>query len=149
MYQHKTEALKGKTGPKCDMIREILEAGMDLQYKVLGEYATDAEACSAEKEFISKYVGLANLTPGGEGGFVGDAREIIKMRARKLLERMASFRDWHRQLSRDKEAALIKLFGSAYEFYAFMRDSLMRETVDPEPTGMVRAGSGWAPIWEA
>ena len=143
-----SEALRGKLGPKCEMIREILDAGADVGYRILGEYATDAEACVAEKEFISLHSGLANLTDGGESGFVGDPREIIKMRSRKLLERMASFQDWHRHISHEKELILIKLFGSAYAFYSFMRDSLVRATVNPEPTGFVLGKSGWVPIWE-
>ena len=72
MYHHAQEAKRGVVHPKCDMIREIWDAGLEISYVVVQEFADEEEAYAFEIEEI-KRIGrgaLTNLTDGGDGGGV-------------------------------------------------------------------------------
>ena len=83
MFHHVKEAMSGKSGAKCERIRQVIEAGDDVGYSILGEFDTDAEACEFEKAAIAAGDRLTNITMGGEGASYSP-REAMKARASRL-----------------------------------------------------------------
>lgn len=84
MFQHVTNARRGVSGPRHDRIREILAAGGEIRYEVLGQYDTDEEAGQAEVLFIAAHSGLTNLTKGGEIG--ARSSDYFRQRMREQAE---------------------------------------------------------------
>lgn len=71
--QHIRDARCGVQSAKCDLIREVLEAGMTVRVNIVKQFECEKEAYAFEAERISE-LGLENLTnvmPGG-GGSLSD-----------------------------------------------------------------------------
>lgn len=82
MFYHEYEAKSGGKGPKCERIREILEAGASLILKKVKEFKDEREAYLFEGAHIAS-IGLENLTnliPGGIGGFVRRRAQSWRLR---------------------------------------------------------------------
>lgn len=113
MYQHVREAVRGKPGPKCDRIRAMLAAGREVDYQILSEHRTDAEAFEAEKAWVKQFAGLTNRTAGGGGVLAPDAAERDLTRAFldaiKLRRRVLPFGQWlqKKRLQADEAGAQI------------------------------------------
>lgn len=93
---HEREARKGVKSAKCDLIREIHEAGLTVSKRRVASFADEQEAYDAEAELILFY-GLENLTnviPGGFGGASGhsiyDDRSLLS-KAADIMGRMDAF----------------------------------------------------------
>ena len=70
--EHEREARNGVNGPKCDRIREIMEAGERIKINKVKHFEDEQEAYAFERERIEQ-IGIENLTniaPGG--GASGD-----------------------------------------------------------------------------
>lgn len=79
---HEREARKGKRSKKCDRIRSIEAAGLQVLKQKASLHHDEAEAYLAEAELVSIY-GLENLTnslPGGQGAY-SVALEELRRRA--------------------------------------------------------------------
>lgn len=149
MYQHQNEAMRGKPGKKCERIREIIESGAEIGYSILGEYSTDAEACEAEKVFISLHSGLTNKTKGGESGHSVDYREWLRKRALKSLAKVKPFEQWISGASPQWIAAMCRVFGSPEKFYFDIVSGLIEEAIDPSPNIVYCGSDGIAKFgWE-
>lgn len=64
---HEKEAKKGVHSPKCDLIREIWDASLEVEKKILARYAKEEDAYAAERDLIAD-IGLdslTNISPGG------------------------------------------------------------------------------------
>lgn len=71
--QHEKEARRGKSGPKCERIREIWSAGLQVKCNIVAKYSDEDDAYIAEALHIDR-LGLENLTnliPGGSGAIAG------------------------------------------------------------------------------
>lgn len=149
MYQHMNDAMRGKPGQKCDMIRRIVESGDEIGYSVLGEYSTDSEACEAEKDFIAQHSGLTNKTKGGESGHAIDYREWMRKRAIKSLSRLKPFDQWISNVSPNWLDAMCRVFGSPEKFYFDIVSELIKEATDPSPNVVYCGADGLAKFgWE-
>lgn len=74
--EHVRDAKNGASGPKCDRIRDILSAGLTVEWKIVREFDDELAAYAYEKRRISR-IGLQNLTniaPGG--GAVREPKEL-------------------------------------------------------------------------
>lgn len=65
--QHVRDARKGVKGHKCDRIRTILAAGMEVTERVTHEFDVEDEAYEYERDLIAHY-GLSKLTNIAAGG---------------------------------------------------------------------------------
>lgn len=67
--QHIADAKKGKTGPKYDLIREILAEGLEVGVCIIREFEDEARAYASEKRRIAKLgrCTLKNIAAGGGG----------------------------------------------------------------------------------
>lgn len=149
MYQHMNEAVRGKPGPKCEMIRRIIESGAEIGYSILGEYSTDAEACEAEKGFIALHSGLTNKTKGGESGHAIDYREWMRKRALRTLAKVKPFEQWIIGASPQWIDAMRRVFGSPEKFYFDIVSELIKEATDPSPNVVYCGADGMAKFgWE-
>jgi hypothetical protein len=71
MYDHAREAERGTHNRKCNRIRDIFAAGLDVDYQIIGRFDDEKAAYEAERLEIER-IGLPNLTnviPGGAGGY--------------------------------------------------------------------------------
>lgn len=87
---HLKEAQSGVHGPKCNRIREILDAGHEYRWQIVGTFQDEQAAYDAEIERIAAY-GLENLTnilPGG--GRAWEARQREKARPFMWTEKTVS-----------------------------------------------------------
>jgi len=132
MFAHVAEAKRGKSGLKCERIRQMLEAGQHVQYRILGKYATHDEACAAERGFIAAHEGLTNLTAGGEG-VKPDPKERMRRHAIRLLWRLKPYREWIEDMSDRTLAATIVMAGSPLAVYETIKAQLIAEVRDPSP----------------
>jgi hypothetical protein len=64
---HEKEAEKGVHSPKCDLIREIWAAGLQIEKEIIERFRDEAEAYAVEKDLIAS-IGLDNLTNIAPGG---------------------------------------------------------------------------------
>lgn len=148
MFHHVKEAMSGKSGAKCERIRQVIEAGDDVGYSILGEFDTDAEACEFEKAAIAAGDRLTNITMGGEGASYSP-REAMKARASRLLVRMRSFESWSSDLSDAKKKVICAVFGSAEGFYQTIRAEVERQAASPYPNVLSVGGDGSVAMrWE-
>lgn len=149
MYQHVKEATHGKAGPKCDRIRWVLAAGRQIEYKVLGEYETDAEALVAERGHIAAHEGLTNLTAGGEGGSI-DPKVRMSNHAARLLAKMMPLDHWLLHGQPDAVGrAMIKMAGCPIEAYNQVRNALEEQVRNPSPNVLCVDRDGRAVLeWE-
>ena len=68
-YAHEKEARAGKSGAKCDRIRDIISEGRSPQARIVAHYECEQEAYRAEAKLIAEFVGeLTNICAGGRGG---------------------------------------------------------------------------------
>ena len=65
--QHVEDAKKGISGPKCDVIRDILDDGLKVKEKIIKKFKSEDLAYEYEKDQIEK-IGLENLTNIAPGG---------------------------------------------------------------------------------
>lgn len=89
---HEREARAGVDHPKCDVIRAIWAAGLDVQRVRAREFADEQAAFDYEAQEV-KRIGLANLTNliAGGGGVRGEQPVTHEMCARKVLNIVARF----------------------------------------------------------
>lgn len=67
LYDHEIDARHGKSGLKCEAIREIWADGLHVRYEIVRRFDIEEDAYAAEKNLIAK-IGIENLTnvyPGG------------------------------------------------------------------------------------
>lgn len=79
MYDHEKEAKKGKYSRKCAFIRELLDAGLKIIYKVDSWHYAESAAFAREAALIEE-IGLSKLTnvmPGGGGVWVRPVVEHV------------------------------------------------------------------------
>jgi hypothetical protein len=109
--QHVKDAKRGDVGGKCDVIRDILAAGLEVTERIVRRYDSEDAAFKFEKRHIAK-IGLDNLTniaPGGreitsEQFYANrDARKLVKSIVRGL-----------RKLEKHQELVL-RFAGKAYD----------------------------------
>ena len=67
MFKHVLEARGGRSGAKCDVIRAILAAGLDVQYDIIQRFECEDDAYSFEAQKIAE-IGIGNLTNIAFGG---------------------------------------------------------------------------------
>jgi hypothetical protein len=107
MYQHALSAKRGRgiNAAKTRRITEIHGAGLEVDYKVLGEFQTHHEAYQAERAFIKAHKqrsALTNANAGGTGGPVGSlgssgrgpSLELTLRRTEDLIARLVPYTDW-------------------------------------------------------
>lgn len=70
-HMHVRDARAGKIGKKCERIREIIAAGLNVGVAIVREFDDEAAAYAFERRRIAK-LGLSNLTNIAPGG--GSAR---------------------------------------------------------------------------
>lgn len=123
LHQHVKEAKRGVAGIKCDLIREILDTGLDVQVEVVKEFTDEDKAYAFEKKRIAQ-LGLENLTniaAGGREMSVGEFKQRREIRglaramaraARVLVKyKDVGFRfggKWHDVRREDAESILWK-----------------------------------------
>ena len=101
IHQHEREAARGTHSRKCDMIRNILNAGLQVGKNVVQRFASEQEAYDFETARIGE-IGLENLTnvyPGGQKAWF-DAEQKRKERltaksAKKFKKDMAVLKAWY------------------------------------------------------
>lgn len=92
IHQHEVEARKGKQSRKCDLIREIEEAGLKLIKRKVRSFGSEAQAYRVETELIDQYGrdNLTNIQPGGgsprNARTAEDDRELVSATA-ELINR--------------------------------------------------------------
>lgn len=67
IHAHEKEAERGVESPKCNVIRDIWAAGLQVEKNVIARFVDEVEAYAAEKAIIDD-IGLhnlANIAPGG------------------------------------------------------------------------------------
>lgn len=150
MFQHAKNVARGreKNEAKANRINAIWCDGEDVEYRVLGQYETDADAFAAEIEFIKAHDGLTNLSAGGDGSCVGDAKEAFRSHAKRLLSRMMAFDAWNETMPRIGREMAVKIYGSVENCYQQIRDALVREVENPSPNVFTvrkngKPGFGW------
>lgn len=131
MFQHVLEALSGGHGPKCDRIRSIFSSGGEIEYRVIGEYETDAEAYVAERQFIAQGGELTNVA--GRGAEPISPRDLAKQRFAGLLASMKPFHQWDAELSANLRQVATNVCGSTANFYGTLKGIAERGSVDPAP----------------
>jgi hypothetical protein len=67
MYQHVKEARNGRQSRKCDRIREIFGASMEIGYEIDSRHKDELEAYEREAQLIGE-IGLHRLTNLNRGG---------------------------------------------------------------------------------
>jgi hypothetical protein len=70
MHHHEREARSGRLSRKCDRIREIWAAGLEVEKRKVEQFDCEQSAYDYEEQLIEE-IGLANLTNlvhGGRGG---------------------------------------------------------------------------------
>lgn len=89
MYMHERYVINGRIPDnnkhKYYKIKQILDAGLDLQYEIFWSGIDEDKAFTIEKQWIQK-IGLDNLvniTNGGQGGCLGD--EVNRRRSNSLM----------------------------------------------------------------
>lgn len=102
---HTNEAKSGKKSRKCNVIRQILAAGLRVIVVIVRRFRTEDAAYNFEKRLISGYglKNLTNVTPGGRsGGGVGssDDPDILMVYVLATLYRgtgglLRDFFDYH------------------------------------------------------
>ena len=70
VQQHETEAAKGVYSRKCQRIRDIWSASLDVERRIVSRHADENEALQAEFDLIAAY-GLDQLTNVMPGGVMG------------------------------------------------------------------------------
>ena len=86
-YAHERDARKGKSGAKCDRIREIIQEGHRVVVRIVERFEDEKAAYAAERELIAAH-GADNLTNTSCGGRGGSARPIDPVAiARKTVDR--------------------------------------------------------------
>jgi hypothetical protein len=99
MYQHLTDAMRGKPGPKNDYIRAVLSEGALVECVVLEEFNTDEEAVAEENRLLKSLKGLTNIA-GPRKCSVNVGERARTERALKRLRAMAAkilpFHIWDR-----------------------------------------------------
>lgn len=102
MYQHEAEARKGKKSHKCQRIRDIWIAGLEVKREIVQRFDDESKAYIFEDDLIQT-IGLRNLTneiPGGMGNLISPIRlkQLAKKQARMWLDKLEPyhdrFRDW-------------------------------------------------------
>jgi len=148
--QHEPGAKRGNPGPKNDRIREILDEGLRVECSVLGEFNTEEEAYSAEKEEIAKRTGtLTNQNRGGAGLFCGDAYSFMRARAIRTWRAFPDFDQWSASLGKDYADFAVKRDGSLLSFYRRLRASILSEALSPSPNvARFTPGEGVVFAWE-
>ena len=64
---HEKEAKKGSKHDKCERIRDILEAGLQIAHEIVKEFEKEQDAYDYEEQLIAE-IGLHNLTNIAKGG---------------------------------------------------------------------------------
>lgn len=91
VWCHLNDAKRGKTGPRFDRIRSMLDHGYAFNFVIVSEHGTDKEAGLAERELIAKLKGLTNLTSGGELGSIRiNPKAVLAARARMLWAKLSA-----------------------------------------------------------
>lgn len=151
MFQHAKNVACGreKNEAKANRINAILRDGKDIEYLVLGQYETDEDAFAAEIEFIKAHTGLTNLSAGGDGSRVGDAKESFRNHAKRLLSKMLAFDVWNETMPNIGREMAVKIYGSVENCYQQIREALISEIENPSPN-IFTVGKDGKPVfgWE-
>lgn len=148
MFHHEQSARRGKTGAKADYIRSILAGGHQIQYRILGEYETEAEAYQAERAFIAGTPGLVNIRPGGSGAQRITAKERIQRHASHLLAHLAPFETWVLGLPDEIRTLICRIDHSPETIYRAIANELLGQILNPAPTTLrVRADGAVIEGW--
>ena len=78
LNHHESEARRGFHSRKCDLIRDVWSAGMQIIKRIVEQFEVEDDAYSFEARHILS-IGLENLTnvvPGGRGGYAKYKTEL-------------------------------------------------------------------------
>lgn len=105
MYQHATDAMRGKPGLKNDLIRAIIADGGKIQHLVLGEFDTDEEAVAEENRLLKTLANLTNIAgPRNCVHHCDKGRNIAALaRIEKLQKKVLPFCEWVKRAHRTKQ----------------------------------------------
>lgn len=126
MYQHQVDALRGATGAKCERIREIVEAGREVECRVLSVHANDEQAVEAENKLLREMDGLLNCAgPRKPHTLIGSLRADLR-RLHSVAARFIPFQDWVRAARRTPEqiATYWQIAGEFVECERFIQSKL-------------------------
>ncbi len=114
MYAHECDARRGKPGPKCDRIRDILGSGHSVKANILKYFEDEVAAYAHEKHVIKSYGfdTLTNLNGGGGGLRPESPKEGTPAHWRMVVRMVARFIRYSRNFS---QPLVIRLAGERIE----------------------------------
>lgn len=96
--QHEAEAKKGKRSSKCDRIRDIWAAGLEIERRIVERFDDEMAAYELEHKLVAEYpIGqLTNVIPGGFGPMTRtsktESRRFLKSNGKAFAKIILSLR---------------------------------------------------------
>ncbi len=130
---HEKEARKGKRSRKCALIRDIIEAGLSYDVRIVSRHSTAAAAYAAEAVHIEKLglCALTNVTPGAGGYEIYKASKALTPQqiVRKAASSIRSIMLWG-SLGVDARIGGVEVLQDALTFCRELRDKAGAEYFD-------------------
>lgn len=96
MHAHEREAARGVRSRKCDKIRELRAAGLEVGKRKVAEFDDEQAAYDFETDAIAS-IGLEKLTnvfPGGQTAWIDRERLRTEAKAKQDAKKRQSTRKW-------------------------------------------------------